>query len=368
MSRSSFASRYSVNVDSTAIVATDSPNWYGRASMKVVSGVVVLVYKKSSAHAVNDGALHIKFSNDYGATWTAEDTKIGGGAVSGFPMNPSTLSAGEDAGEPWLMIAPNGDLVLHMWRVDYSVTTNGTYQSISSDGGATWGTSTAIDFGGIVDDSVVFSTDDDFVTGGVIYAGARVYTTKSSDDPTQSILIKSTDNGATWSKVSVIMDTNEGGTGAEEVGLEYLGNNTIIAVLRDHPHTHTYQRISTDLGSTWGTLTDITSQVAVVGRMRVYTQAHLKGQGSWWTDPTLIMIGFLFQDIGINGRRCNAVWVSRDSGTTWSHALTVDNTVDDEGYGDIIWNPNTSQYCYISTYGTADEAVLKQYNIRIIGI
>lgn len=355
-----------VYVDSTATVASGSPNWYGRGVMRVVNGVVVLVYYKSSAHDVNDGALHIRFSNDYGATWTAEDTKIGGGAVSGFPMNPSTQSAGEDAGDPQLYLADNGNLILHMWRVDWGVTTNGTYQSVSTDGGNTWSASALVDFGGAGDDLKTFSTDDNFVFNGDIYAAARVYTTLSSQDPMQSILIKSTDNGATWTRVSVIMDTNEGGTGAEETGIEYIGNNKIIAILRDIPHTHTYQRISSDMGATWGTLTDITSKMDISGRHHIYTRAHLKGQANWWNDPVLIAVGFRFMVSGGAGfTRRNCVWVSMNSGASWSYPFHVDASNEDGGYGDIIYNPNTDKYAYLSTYGTIAEAILKQYNIRI---
>lgn len=365
----SYSSNFSANVDSIATLATESGQWFGRASIKVRNGVVILVYHEASGHEANDGALHIKFSTNYGNTWTAEDTFTNDAAVTGFPMNPSTLSAGEDAGEPWLYLAPNGNLVLHMWRVDYDVTTNGTYQSISSDGGATWSSSAAVNFTGIADDSKVFATDDDFVYNDVIYAGARVYSDPDAF-PCESILIKSTDNGATWEKVSTICANNEGaaGQGAWEVGLEYIGSNTILANLRMADYARAYQRISTDMGATWGSLTELTSRIGAAGRQRLYTRAHVKGQANWWTDRVLIMTGFTHMAPGAGEPRRNCLWISQDAGSTWSAPYYIDSQTDDAGYGDIFYNPNTGKYIVVSYTGSQSAADLKQYTLTLHGI
>ncbi|HJY98180.1 MAG TPA: sialidase family protein [Patescibacteria group bacterium] len=358
----------SLNVDSVSTLRSATNEWYGRAAVKVKNGVVICCYRHGSHHAVNDGELHIKFSSDYGATWTAEDTFTDSSAVSGFPMNPSTLNAGEDAGEPWLYLAPNGDLVLHMWRVDYNVSGNGTYQSRSTDGGKTWSTSAQVDFTGIANDSQVFATDDDFVYNSVIYAGARIH--DADQNPSESILIKSSDNGTTWEKVSTICANNEGagGTGAWEVGLEYLGNNTIIAELRMQDLTRAYQRVSTDMGATWGALTEMTSQIGIAGRQRVYTRTHLKGESNWWTDRYLIMTGFIHTTAGSSQGRINCIWFSTDAGTTWSNPKRIDVSYEDGGYGDIFYNANTGKYVVISYRGTQAEASLIQYNLTFHGV
>jgi hypothetical protein len=368
----------SVTVDATTTFGSGgSPqDWWGRASIKRrADGVLLCAYKRGSIHYVNDGALHIKFSDDDGATWTAEDTKLGGGAVGGFPMNPSTVTAGEDAGEPWLYVAPNGDILLHMWRVDYGVTANGTYQSRSTDGGENWSTSAQVDFGiAGVSNGNVFATDDDFVWDRVIYAGARVYTGGVDGVPTQSILIKSDDDGVSWSKVSTIMDNTEGQAGSEgasEVGLEYLGHNRIIAMLRDHPHLKSYQRYSYDMGATWATLMDVTSTVGIAGRQRVYTVNHLKGLPGWWWDPRLVMVGFVHQDPGNpdSTSRRNAIWISPDRGATWPggpHYLQA--TTEDGGYGDMFYDAGNDQYVVINYAGLQTDADLYQYNLTLPGI
>lgn len=354
----------SVNVDSRTTLASQSGQWFGRASTVVRSGVVVLAYYESSHHGTNDGELHIRFSTDYGASWSAEDTFTNGGAVTGFPMNPPDKGAAEDAGEPKLYLCPNGDLLIHMWRVDYGVTANGTYQSRSTDGGATWSTPAVIDFSGIADDAKVFATDDHFVYNSVIYAGVRIYQ-DAAGTSIKSAIVKSEDNGTTWTHIADISDFT---TDTEEFGMEYIGDNTIVAIFRDLPHTTTYKSTSTDLGATWSALSSITSQVGISGRHRIYTRAHLKGESSWWNDNVLIMTGFQFQISGNGFTRRNAVWISTNKGTSWSNAICIDETIEDAGYGDIFYNPTTDRYIVVSYQGTQAESVLKQYNLNLHGI
>jgi len=360
-----------VVTSSSVLGSGGGDDWWGRASIKrrPSDSALVMIYRRGTAHDVNDGDLHIKFSNDHGATWTAEDTKLGGGAVTGFPMNPP-VSAGQDAGEPWLMVAPNGDLLIHMWRIDYSVSMGGSYQSRSTDGGATWSAPAVIDFVGETDDTIIFSTDDDFVYERVIYAGARIYSGGADGTPSSMILIKSPDNGATWTKVSTIMAANEGsaGTGGQEVGLEYLGNSTIIAMLRDNAHTNSYQRMSTDMGLTWGSLTTVTSTVGIAARQRVYTRSHLLGVAGWWKDPLLFMVGFVHQTSGQSLDRRNAVWISPDRGATWDGPHYIDTLDDDGGYGDLFYDFTNARWVVVSYKGTLAAASLKQYNLTITGL
>jgi hypothetical protein len=358
-----------VTVASSATLVTGgSPqDWHGRASVKRrADGVLVLAYRDGSHHAINDGALHVKFSNDDGATWTAPDTTLSGAAVSGFPMNPTGKTASQDAGEPWLYLAADGTLILHMWRIDYDGDVDGTYQSVSSDGGETWSASAAVDFSGIADDIRIFATDDDFTApDGTIYAGARMY-----DDAAQanckSILIKSIDNGATWAYVS---DISSYVTPTEEVGLEYLGGTTIIAILRADGNDKTYKALSTDMGASWSALSDITSTFQAAGRPRVYTRSHLKGLTNWWDDPVLLACGFVFTTPGqsLPGRR-NAVWISPDRGSSWSGPFYVAAADDDGGYGDMFYDSTNGRYVFVVNKGSATACDLMQYNLTITGV
>lgn len=355
-----------VSVASSVTIAEETNQWFGRAALeRLDSGIWVLCYKEASAHAENDGALHIRFSDDNGATWSDEDKYLDDTAISGFPMNPTGAGEDEDAGEPWLYVAPNGNLILHMWRVDYGVSANGTYQSISTDDGLTWSASAQINFTGIADDAKVFATDDHFVLNGVIYAGARQVDDAALTN-TKSIFIKSADNGTTWELVSTITDFVNYPT--EEIGLEYIGNDTIIAILRDDDNTVTYKTVSTDLGENWSALEDITATFEAAGRIRIKTRAHLKGFENWWTDSVLIAYGFQLMDPGNSYQRRNAVWISQDRGVTWDGPNYADVEVEDAGYADMLYNPTDNLWVMISYQGEQIEADLKQYNLEITGI
>lgn len=353
----------SVTVESSKVIASESGQWFGRAAVRVINGITILAYYEASHHWANDGALHIRFSDDYGATWSDEDKTLTGSAVAGFPMNPE-VSAGEDAGEPWLVVTPNGKLLLHMWRVNYSESSGGTYQSISSDGGLTWSTPAIIDFSGISNDDKIFMTDDHFIFDDVIYAGARVYDDEAGTN-SKSILVKSEDNGTTWVYISDISDFATYPT--EEVGLEYLGNNIIYAILRDDNNVKTYKRISTDMGATWGSMTNVTSVFAASGRHRIYTRSHLQGCQEWWNDSVLIMVGFVMPTTP-NFPRRNCIWVSVDKGETWSYPYYLDTQTEDGGYGDMFYDPINNQYVVMINYGANAECDLKQYNLTIGGI
>lgn len=227
-----------VTVDDTSTISSGgSLDWHGRASIvRRADGVLVLFYRRGTKHEVNDGGLYVRFSDDDGATWTAENETLAASAVTGFPMNPSTLTSGEDAGEPWAIIAPSGDILLFMWRIDYNVSMGGTWMTRSTDGGESWSTSTGpIQFAGLTSgqNNGTFLTDDGFVLDGVIYAGGRVYA-DADGDPSAVVLCTSDDDGVTWTRLSTLVSQADlGGKGTQEVGFTYVGDDTIIAVLRD---------------------------------------------------------------------------------------------------------------------------------------
>lgn len=348
-----------------------SEDWAGRASIKrrPSDSALVCVYYQAVNHFNNQGALHVRFSDDDGATWTAEDTTLASAAVTGFPMNPPGAGTPPDAGEPWLMVAPNGDLLVHMWLIDYSTSMGGTWQSRSTNGGETWSTPVQVTFTGTaLDQDILFATDDDFIhPNGGLYAALRAYTGGSDGTPSSMHLIRTLDSGASWEVVSTIMADNvgSGSHGGQEVGIEYLGNSTIIAMLRDNDHTKSYQRMSTDDGATWGTLTDVSSTVGIAGRQRVYTLNHLQGKAGWWKDPRLVMTGFVHQTPGDTEDRRAALWFSPDRGTTWDGPHYLNTTTQDGGYGDIFYDFTNSRYVVITYRGTLDTSSLIQYNCTV---
>lgn len=350
-----------LTVDASATLVTGgAPNdWHGRPAAEVVNGVVVMVYKTATAHNLNDGILHIKFSDDYGATWSDEDKTLAGVAVTNFPMNPPDLGAGEDCQEPWLITAPNGDLLLHMWKDDYGVTQHGTWQSRSTDDGATWTIPAQILPVGLAGPDGMFATDDHFVYNDVIYVVGRYFSANWAD--CKMLVIKSADNGTTWDWVSDI--TNNTPT-VVEAGMEYVGNDTIVVVMRGN--NLTWRSFSHDMGLTWTAAEDVSSSLwAIAGRHRINTGAHLRGEANWWNDTYLIMHGFIWTGTG----RRPVLWISQDSGLTWAFAYQpVDVETADGGYCDMFYNPNTDQYVLLTYSGLTTAADVKQHNLTITGI
>jgi hypothetical protein len=329
------------------------------------TGVTVLVYEESDAHDSNDNeTFHIRFSDDYGTTWTARDTDLNGNAVARFPMSPTGAEAGQGPCDPHLKLCPNGDLLLHMWRGDYGGNYDGTQQTRSTDGGITWSEPAQVAFVGLDEatNNLCFMTDDYFVYDGVVYVSVRVYNSQAGAI-SKAAFVKSTDNGVAWVYVSDISDFATHPT--EECGIEYLGNNTIICILRHDGNAYTWKSVSTDMGATWSVLEDITGLIGATARQRIYTDAHLKGEANWWEDTNLIMEGFALTSPGSSHPRHNGIWYSKDSGATWT-PLFLDNIYVDGGYGDVIYNPTLDKYVVVSYRGDSlEEADLVQYTFPI---
>lgn len=333
---------------------------------KLASGVTVLTYIESDHHSSNvNCVVHIRYSNDGGATWSDRDKDLLGNAIANFPMYPPGGEPGTSElgpGEPHLMLCDNGDLLLNMWLVKYSTLVLGAYQSRSTDDGITWSTPALVEFIGLDEATNLrtFMTDDYFLFGGVIYSGARIYTDRFLTS-CKSIFVKSTDDGATWEYVSDISSYSQP---TEEVGLEYIGNSTILAILRADTNNKTYKSFSYDMGLTWSALEDVTAIFEASGRHRVYTEDHLKGGANWWADTRIIVVGFTLDTPGDSNNRTNCVWLSDTRGATWTQ-LDLDTTSEDGGYGDIIYNPTGGTFAVVSYRGTQAAANLEQYSFAI---
>lgn len=327
----------------TDVIDSVDIDWHGRASCVTRSdGVVVMVYANIDQHVATKEANRILFSDDYGETWTDPDKTLAGGDVTGSGT----------AGEPYLLDAPSGNLILMLAR-PWDDVAGGTFQSISTDGGETWSAPSAITVTGMAGNQDYLALiDDHFIYDGTIYLAGRISTDKNQT-AVKTVFVKSTDNGANWVYVS---DITAGGT--HEVGIEYLGNNRIIAVLRDAAILVTYTAVSDDMGATWSTkAVDINLKIS--GRHRIYTWTHLQGGANWWTDQRLIMTGF---EQGVGGRR-NLVFLSTDGGQSWIAPYYVDTAYSDAGYGDLFYNPNTDEVVAINYRGTTAAADLVQYNV-----
>jgi hypothetical protein len=297
------------------------------------------------------GTAHISFTTDYGTNWTADDVFTDASPVTGFPI--------VNVGQGLLILAPNGTLIYFYVYAEGG----GTLKKTSTDGGKTWSAASALSVSGISAGEMIntFATDHAFVYNGVIYVSCIHYY-----DANYDVLIKSTDNGVTWTYLSRI-----GGAGLTtgEAGIVYLGSDHILAMLRmSNPGNPTIMKIthSYDMGLTWSTPV-VFPGFSLGGRLHLWTRKQLKGEANWWTDTVLIMSGFIYP---YGDQRQNSMWVSLDSGVTWQPRATLDDvmTVDTGGYGDTFWNPNTSEYVTVQAHGSEVSSEIKQYNVAITGI
>lgn len=317
-------------------------DWLGRPVLLVLAdGTWLAAYRQGSQHNYDDASVfHLRFSDDEGATWTAADTLLGGGTVTGAPFSRHGTNAVADA---ILMPAPNGDILLHVGEINSGANPVGTWQYRSTDGGATW---TA---GGLINsDTEIFSGQDYVVIGGVIFV--LFWKDASSDgQPNQTLLYSSGDNGTTWALVSAVTTTTDN-TG--EAGLVHLGGDTLLCILRDHAsNTNTYQRISTDLGQTWGTLTNVTGIFGVFHRPRmrsVGNRVYLYGR-----------------DLAAAAERLTVLWYSDDQGMTWEGPYYLNTTAfADGGYCDLLRRSNGQ--LYLLTYeGSSEAASVVEYVLTV---
>lgn len=350
----------------SSIVASESGRWFGRATMERLSnGNWVLVYEESTAHSeTHDDVVHIKFSNDQGATWTAEDTYLDAEAVTGFPAYPDDgIDDPYGPGDTYILEAPNGDLWLHTWKVYYSGTLmQGTWHKKSTDGGKTWGAFEQIIFGGQTETETnkTGMTEQHFILDGVIYMAGRVYDTPFST--VKMCLYKSEDNGATWSWIS---DMSAYSDKTHEAAMEYLGDNRILVFMRDSANARSTMTYSNDFGATWAPVVPVELVMNYIGRNRMYTVNHLAGLPNWWNDNRLVMVGFVLTNPGSSQGRRNAIWLSSDAGIHWSQPLYLDDAAADAGYGDILLDTNTNTYRVVTYIGGLGEANLKQYNFGV---
>jgi len=86
---------FSVISQSTLWTGTGSTDWLGRPVLLDDGSKWIVIYRQGAQHAYDAASVfHIRFSTDQGATWTAEDTYIGGGAVAGAPAAAAPSPAG----------------------------------------------------------------------------------------------------------------------------------------------------------------------------------------------------------------------------------------------------------------------------------
>ena len=294
--------------------ASGSHDWLGWPWMcKAANGIWMMSYRAATAHNGTDttARMHIRFSNDEGATWTNEDVYIGGAAVTGWPM--AGHSGVSSVGSGMFIPCANGDILCHVYEFYL-----GTYQWRSIDNGATWA-----DEGLINSDVRIISIDDFVIDGTDIYININ-YTLNTGDAWINKVM-KSSDNGATWT----VQGTYE--TDSDEAGLIIAPNGNMIVIMRDPDVAATYKYVSTDKGVTWGAKT-LMPEIGILQRPKM----KLDGDG--------VLLFGREKYIGTDSQN-EVIYYSDDNCITFKRKFKPDiSTALDGSYSDYIIKDDGSYY------------------------
>jgi hypothetical protein len=339
-----------------SFTAPGTYDWGARPRMikRASTGVIVAVWKESTQHELGDGYFNINFSNDDGATWTANNTKIGGGAVTGFPYVKTAPSA-DQCDDVLLLECANGDLLLISHeRLDTAPPNDWitNWQHRSTDGGETWTAEANLAslLPDVADAKKFWAFYDYEIIGTDLYICAAQYDTDFDDS--KVTLWKSTDDGATYTKVSDIFAYDDTTPDPNETGILHLGSGEMMVVTRTRDLNKTLIRRSTDYGATWGTIQDASDLFGGIGihqpcLRKVGERIFLFGR--WYSTSTYWK---------------NGMWYSDDEGITWSQVVLDNIGNSDMGYFMAVLKDDGVSWVGLGYFGTLTAATIYQYEIQ----
>jgi hypothetical protein len=165
------------------------------------------------------------------------------------------------------------------------------------------------------------------------------------------LLARSQDNCKSYSFLSwmsPLADTRDPDSSAAfEPAIEYVGNRTIVGVMRGYRNRRTWQTISTDMGVSFSQQTDISDQIkgsvsnGLWQRARLYKESnpyfqynnqlnYARSEGRLW--------GFGIHSMGGGYTRKPVVYWSDDNGKSWHGPELLHGPMHpgtDTGYGDL---------------------------------
>ena len=353
-------------------------DWYGRCMISILGPNRWIMAVRSGVNHIDwDGrdAIHVMTSSDEGRTWNGLDRWFDGTSVDGMPFEDGFTHS-----EPGLYRMPNGELVLQFWRSSYHT---GTRQLRSTDNGKTWGIDTdRVRVEGVVgaEDDRVIGTEDWFIDPdhpNDVYMAFQYFHYQSQSG---TLLVRTRDHGRSYQFLSWIgplrNDRDENSGANFEPAIEYVGNRTIIAILRHASgNRYTWQAVSTDMGQSFSDPVDISDQVdagvtnGLWQRVRLYKDTNPIFQyGNQWkdyADGRGRLWGFGLHSNGGGYTRKPVVYWSDDNGITWEgpellHGNLYPGT--DTGYGDLKRRVDNT-YVGVAYYATRDSKVadVEQY-------
>ncbi len=292
-----FGNQVGIAITNRRVIVSDGTYNSTPGVTATASGDYLVVYNKGTNHVTTTSRV-VRRSIDGGVTWGPETTVW-------TPISP----------DPTLWQTPGGDLFIEFGKTQSSSGLSGAAYARSVDNGGTWGPFSWFD-------SPVNATN--FVTnfwndGSLIYGvGYQPHTPVDGTSDTNFWV--TLDDGLTWIKRSVVRQV--GDASINESAVAKVGPSRLFVVSRDGIGTKTYGHFSDDLGATWGSQIDYTSQVGVL---------H---------DPNLIQVGpsllLVGRDPSVNQL---VAYGSTDGGITFSDRTVLDTYTGlniDGGYSAMI--------------------------------
>ncbi len=295
----------------------------------------------------NGGAhgLVAKTSHNGGASWSTSwahfSTCSGGTAANGGDY--------DRASDPWVTIAPNGDVFQISLSASADLVTSAVLVSKSTDGGDTWGEPTTL----IKDSSPFNFNDKESITAdptkpGYVYAvwdRSRLPSENADINALHSyafrgdvMFARTTNGGASWEPARDVLPRN--------ANLSTIGNQIIVlpdGTLLDvfnllkgsgnQPHgLQTFQAVmrSTDKGMSWSSPIIISSEEAVAVIDPDNGRALRTGTGlpDIAVDQSNGSLYVVWEDSRFSGHMYNDIALSRstDGGLTWSAPIRANTT------------------------------------------
>lgn len=220
------------------------PNHFGFPGFCVCSnGDFVVAYRVGNAHYGTDAGnvttdVECQRSTDGGRTWTA-------------PTTVAAATTGEDFRDVALTALSDGRLCVAFISRENNGANFYTYLAFSSNNGVTWGAKQEVTASQLSADwSVSCGPVLELGNGDLLHAVYGYTGTINVGLTRRAVCIKSTDDGATWSDLSVIVDGLDGWL---EPNMTLLDNGTIFCGVRTTAEKFWYVT-STDSGATWSTV------------------------------------------------------------------------------------------------------------------
>ena len=206
-------------------------------------GALVACYREGTAHISNDGKVTIQISTDGGATW-------------GSKVYVQSPPAGHDYRDPGICTTSTGRMMINYFDAPGGTANTGVYTTyLDAPYTGSWSTPAL----------QTLYTQEQATSGPILqHSGGvlvlPVYGQNTGDSDDQMGVVRSLDNGVTW---SALINVTAASGGYSEATLIELPNHTIRAFLRKNSPNPgpLYTSDSTDAGLTWSAVTALSFNV-----------------------------------------------------------------------------------------------------------